>query len=211
MPEEPTFSDDVFGVIRDPSVVEDSLEACIKRWMPTYLRFVERARGKKPKAYPNIRSFRFADTMEERFPEQQIPAVQIMIAENAMIDIEGSSGAITYTGTIDVLCSGPSPETARRNAQTYAFLLGLLLEQQAARQTLVDGSVPINGFGWEKLGVPAIGKPDNRWLAVGSIDITTRVEDSFEPFGGPTVPTEETPEDFPVAETHHVKLTGEAP
>lgn len=195
-------SDDVFGPVHTPNEVEVVFRETIKRWMPTYLRFMERRSGKKVKAYPNVKSYRFADTMEERFPEQQIPAVQIMLAEDADVIVEGDTGSIAYNGTIDVLCSTPQPESARRAAQTYAFAIGLLLEQQIAKQTTVDGSVPILGFGWEKLGVPAVGKPDARWLAVGSISITARIEKSFSAFAGPEVPTEEEPEIYPVAESH---------
>jgi hypothetical protein len=203
----PEQSDDVFGDVHEPNDVEVTFRETVKRWMPTYLRFFERRAGLKVRAYPNVKSYRFADTMEERFPEQQIPAVQIMLAENADVVVEGDDGSIAYNGTIDVLCSSPTPEGARRNAQTYAFAMGLLLEQQVAKQTLVDGSVPILGFGWEKLGVPAVGKPDARWLAVGSIGVSARVEHSFSVFAGPDVPTEEVPEVFPLAETHTVTET----
>lgn len=203
---EPTLehNDSVFGTVVTPLDVEGAIQSTLELWLPTYLRFAERRAGKRVGSYPDVASWRSADTMEERFPEQQIPAVQIMMTENVDLVTHGTGASGVFDGTIDVLVASSEPEAARANASTYGFFMGLLLAQQSG----LDGSIPISGLGWEKVGTPAVGKPDGRWLALGSIAVNVTVESVFESLSGPGAPDLETPEIFPSVEKTHVSLNG---
>src|ERR1039458_1989965 len=134
---------DVFGKIVTPTMVERAVEATLKKWMDTYLRQAERVEGIQNRL-PSVRSWRAADTMEERFPEQQIPAVQIMLTAENKIVTGGPDAHAVFGGTVDVLCESSEPEDARRLASIYAWFIGMLLQQNSG----LDGSVPIEGYGW---------------------------------------------------------------
>jgi hypothetical protein len=195
---------DVFGPTITPPMVERAVEKQIRRWMDTYLRHMERVEGFKLRSLPSVRSYRAADTMEERFPEQQIPAVQIMLTTENKVVTGGDTAHMVFGGTVDVLVQSTEPEPARRLAAVYAFALGLLLRQQGP----CDSSIPVEGFGWSDQGVPALGRPGNRWLALGSINAAIAVKDVFNPLAGPTEPSDEPP-NWPVAETTKLNLQEE--
>lgn len=205
------MSDEVFGAIVRPKEVERAVKATLERWAPTYLRAMERRDGLPPGSYPNVASWRAADTMEERFPEQMIPAVQIMLTDNVDLDTQAESATGLFEGTIDVLVQSIEPEPARELAGTYGFILGLILTQQSG----LDGSLRVSGIGWEKMGVPAVGKAESRWLALGSAEVHIAVDRIYNPLAGPTKPTElapeppsgKEPESWPVAQEK--KLTVE--
>lgn len=180
------------------------MEATIKRWMDTYLRHMERTEGYRLRSLPSVRSYRAADTMEERFPEQQIPAVQIMLTTENKIVTGGDNAHMVFGGTVDVLVQSTEPEPTRRLAAVYAFAMGLMLQQQGLQPDPKSGTViPVEGFGWADQGVPALGKPGGRWLALGSIGVAYAVQKVFDPLAGPTEPSDEPP-NWPVAE--HTKL-----
>lgn len=185
---------DVFGVTVTPPMVERAVIATLKLWLPTYLRHLEKVEGFKAKALPDVKSWRAADTMEERFPEQQIPAVQVMLTNDVKLVTEAETGHAVFGGTVDVLVESSEPEPVRRLASIYAWAIGLCLDQKSG----LDGSVPIDGFGWASHNVPALGRPSNRWLALGSVDVAFAVKDAFNPLAGPTEPSDEPP-NWPVA------------
>jgi hypothetical protein len=195
---------EVFGGIVTPPDVEVAVESTLKTWMSTYLRFMERTYGFRPKSFPNVRSWRLADSIEDRFPEQQIPAVQIEFATDVEIITRAESANGVFTGTVDVLVETAQPESARRIAGYYEFAMGLAL----AQHTALDGSVEVGGFEWTKMGVPAVAKPEGRWLALGSITITVEILNIFNPQLGPEAPqpadSEEPPPNYPTVATHHL-------
>jgi hypothetical protein len=201
------FSDDVFGNLVTPLDVEHAVTNTLKKWMPTYLRFFERRAGLPFEAYPEIASWRSADTMEDRFPEDQIPAVQVMMTMDADLITEGVSASGVFNGTIDALVAGPEPEEARENAEVYAFCMGLIMAQQSG----LDGSLPIGGLAWKKVSTPAVGKPEERWLALGSVAVDVTVEGVFEALAGPTVPTDGPPEEYPTVTETGVDVEEEQP
>lgn len=197
----------VFGNIVTPTQVEIAIRECYERWSPTYLRQMERETGRPPHGLPDIASWRFANSAADRFPEQQIPAVQIMLTPDIQMGIEASSAHAYMNGTVDVLVQSTEPEPARELASIYAYHLGLISLQQNASNERVKINWPI---GWEKLEVPAVGKPESRWLALGSISISVYVNNFATPRVGPTEPDEELPPEYPVGETHHLKLEPES-
>jgi hypothetical protein len=200
------FSDTVFGDVVLPIDVENAVITTLKTWMPTYLRFIERRYGLGVESFEDVNSWRAADTMEERFVEQQIPAVQVMMTSPVDIDTHATSSTGVFNGTIDVLVSSTQPEAARENAGYYGFALGLCLSQHAG----LDGTLKVAGFGWEKLSVPAVGKPDSRWLALGSVEVALAIEGVFSRDAGPVEPVLGLPEEFPTARETHVTLEPEA-
>lgn len=194
----------VFGPQVTPNDVERAVENTIRTWYDTYLREAERHEGFKPRSLPGIKSLRAADTMEQRFPEQQIPACQVMLTTSNKVHVQGVTGAMAFSGTVDVLVQSTEPEPARRLASLYAWYMGLMLEQNGQ----LDGSLPIAGFGWDEHGVPALGKPTERWLALGSIDVAFLVQTAFDPLAGPAEPGDEPPA-RPVVEKTEVVLQPE--
>lgn len=200
------MSDPVFGPMVMDVDVEKAVRATLERWMPTYLREIERRRGFAEFDFPDIAAYRAMDIQEERFPEEQIPAVQIMLTTETEIFTRAESASAIWKGPIDVLVSTTEPETAREMASYYQFCMGLVLVQHFT----LDGSITVAGLGWEKMGIPAVGKPDERWLALGSIDISIEVDGVFNPALGPLVPQpddgEGEPPPYGVVETHHLDL-----
>jgi len=198
---------DVFGPIVTAPMLERAVEATIRMWGDTYLWKMARVEGLKP--LPSIRSYRAADTMEERFPEQQIPAVQIMLTSENKVVTGGETAHMVFGGTVDALVQSSEPEPARRLAAIYSYGLGLLLQQQGLEPDPISGTqIKVEGFGWASAGVPALGKPVNRWLALGSVDVAYAVEHVFNPLAGPTEPVDEPP-NWPVAETARLVLEEE--
>lgn len=195
---------DVFGVTVTPPMVERAVEATLKDWLDTYLRHMERVEGYKLRSLPSVRSWRAADTMEQRFAEQQIPAVQIMLTTETKLVTEASTGHAVFGGTVDVLVESNQPEPVRRLASVYGWAIGLCLAQKSG----LDGSVPIDGFGWANHGTPALGKVQTRWLGLGSVDVAFAVKDAFNPLAGPTEPADEPP-NWPTAETTRLILEEE--
>jgi hypothetical protein len=196
----------VFGTIVTPPDVEKAVLKALQDWSPTYLRFLERHTARKPNDLPEIASWRAADTMEERFPEQAIPACQVMVATDIDLRTQGDSMMGVFTGDVDILVSSPEPERARELALLYAFGHGLAL----LHHPQLDGTLNIQGFGWEKTGAPAVGKGQGRWLALGTCHVTIAVQGIATPFGGPAEPISTEPAELPVVEHTELDLTGEA-
>ena len=194
-----------FGEIVTPPDVERSVLAGLKEWSSTYLRLMERHTGRNLNALPDIASWRAADTMAERFPEQQIPACQVMIATDAVLDTQAQGMMGTFAGDIDVLVQSTEPERARELALLYAYAHGLLLLQQPQ----LDKTLNIAGMVWERIGAPAVGKAEGRWLALGTIHVVVAVQGIASPLAGPAEPIETEPPAGPQAEHTRVILEGE--
>jgi hypothetical protein len=193
----------VFGGIVTPPDVESAFLATLRTWSPTYLRFIERHTARKPNDLPAIASWRAADTLEERFPEQAIPACQVMVATDIDLRTQADGMMGTFTGDIDILVSSPEPERARELALLYAFAHGLALLQHPE----LDGSLDVQGYGWEKMGAPAIGKGEGRWLALGTCHVTIAVQGIAVPLSGPTEPIVTEPAELPIVEHTELELT----
>ena len=205
-----TSSESIGPIVTDVDV-ENAVLATLKRWMPTYLREMERHSNEPEKSFPDIASWRAADTPEDRFPEQMIPAIQVMLTSDTEIITKSESADGLFSGTIDCLVATTEPETARRMAALYQFAMGLALVQHPH----LDGSIEVAGFGWKKSGVPAVGKPDERWLSLGTIEVSILVSNIFNPYLGPVNPQEPDGEGVPPAwpriESHEFILNKESP
>lgn len=197
----------IFGPIVTDVDVEDAVIATLEEWAPTYLREMERRKGFKEFDFPDVASWRAADTAEDRFPEQMIPAVQVMLTTDTEINTSAETASALFKGSVDVLVASTEPEAVRRMAAYYQFALGLCLQQHWG----LDGSVKVGGFGWERAGIPAVGKPDERWLALGSIAVNFLISDIFSPLLGPAAPQPEDgkgePPPFRKVKTHELELT----
>lgn len=194
------MTENAFGFFSTPVEVERAVENTIRIWNATYLREMERHFNLAPHAYENIKSYRAADSMNDRFPEQQIPSCQVMIADEVDIVTCANTVDAMFIGDIDILVQSTEPEPVRDLAIIYAWAIGMLLIQHPQ----LDKSLPISSMGWDKMGVPAVAKPEERWLAMGSIRVTILVEGMVANLEGPVVPTEEEPEGFPRVETVHL-------
>lgn len=189
-----------FGEITTPPQAEKAVLATLQRWSNTYLREIERRTGREPNALPNVASWRPTDDILDRFPEQQIPAVQLQCTTDIDLETKAQDVVAGLRGTIDVICQSNESELARELAALYAYHLGLIILQNPQ----LDGSVKCIGTGWEKLGVPESGKlkAESRWLGFGSATILLAVEGFASPLMGPMEPDEGVPPEYPVAETH---------
>ncbi|HEV3309423.1 MAG TPA: hypothetical protein VG815_02745 [Chloroflexota bacterium] len=196
-----------FGEITLIPDVEKSILATLKEWSPTYLREMERRTGRKPKGLPNVASWRPTDDILDRFPEQQIPAVQLQCTTDIDLTTRAEDVVAGIRGTIDVIVQSNESEPARELASLYAYSLGLIILQKPQ----LDGSIKCVGTGWEKMGVPEVGKlkAESRWLAFGSSTIILAVENFASSMMGPEGPQVEDvePPAYPVVETHHLDLT----
>lgn len=190
-----------------PTRVEEALIEVYKNWTPTYLREVERKTGREFQSLPEIVSYRAADTMGERFPEQAIPACQIELTTSVEMETRANSMSMLLNGAVDVLVQSTEPEAVRELAQLYAFVLGLSFLQKFQKES----PVPVSSIAWEKYGVPAVGNPDGRWLAMGSVDIKLLVPNVAEPLKGPIEPDEQEPPNYPVSSETKLNLEAVPP
>lgn len=195
-----------FGDITLVPQVEQAVLATLKLWSPTYLREMERRTSRAPNALPDVASWRPTDDILDRFPEQQIPAVHLQLTTDIDLETRADSVVAGFRGTIDVIVQSTEAEPARELASLYAYALGLIILQRPQ----LDKSVKCVGTGWEKLGVPEVGKlkAESRWLAFGSATILLAVEGVASPLMGPEAPQVEdaVPPDYPVVESTHLTV-----
>jgi hypothetical protein len=200
----------VFGKITTVPAIEQAVLATLKLWSPRYLRAMEASTGREPGALPEIASWRPTDDLADRFPEQMIPAVQLQCTTDIDLDVKGDVVVAGLRGTIDVVVQSNEPEPARELASLYAFLLGLIVLQKPE----LDGSIKCLGTGWEKLGVPDVGKlkAEARWLAFGSATILLAVSDFASPLMAPESPELDADEvaEYPEVTSHKLTLDPEA-
>jgi hypothetical protein len=198
---------DSFGELTLVTDIEKGVLATLQKWSPTYLRKMERHTGREFEALPDVASWRPTDDILDRFPEQQIPAVQLQCTTDIDLETRALDVVAGIRGTIDVIVQSNEAEVARELASIYAFSLGLIIVQKPE----LDGSVKCVGTGWEKMGVPEVGKlkADSRWLAFGSATIILAVEDFATVMAGPEEPQvgETPPPEYPEVTSH--KLTVE--
>jgi hypothetical protein len=198
-----------FGEITLIPDIEKAILATLKEWSPTYLREMERRTGRGPSKLPDVASWRPTDDILDRFPEQQIPAVQLQCTTDIDLTTRAQDVVAGIRGTIDVIVQSNEAEPARELASLYAYSLGLIILQKPQ----LDGSIKCAGTGWEKMGVPEVGKlkAESRWLAFGSATIVLAVENFASSMMGPEAPQVEDiePPPYPVAETHHLDLEPE--
>jgi hypothetical protein len=195
-----------FGEITLIPDIEKSILATLQEWSPTYLREMERRTGREPEGLPNVASWRPTDDILDRFPEQQIPAVQLQCTTDIDLTTRAEDVVAGIRGTIDVIVQSNESEPARELASLYAYSLGLIILQKPQ----LDGTIKCVGTGWEKMGVPEVGKlkAESRWLAFGSSTIILAVENFASSLMGPEEPQVEgiEPPAYPVAGTHHLDV-----
>ncbi|HSZ70240.1 MAG TPA: hypothetical protein VK756_07750 [Solirubrobacteraceae bacterium] len=198
-----------FGEIVTVPQIEQAILATLQKWSNTYLREIERRTGREPNAFPDVASWRPTDDILDRFPEQQIPSVQLQCTSEVDIETRAQDAVAGLRGTVDVLVQTNEAETAREVASLYVYHLALILVQNPE----LDGSVKCAGVVWEKMGVPDVGrlKDKSRWLAWGDATIFLAIEGFASPLMGPAepIPADEegtAPPEYPVAETHHLDV-----
>ncbi len=195
-----------FGNIVTVPQVERAVLNTLKKWSPTYLRQMERITGREPNALPNVASWRATDDILDRFPEQQIPAVQLTLTTDIDLVTRAEDVVAGLRGEIDVTVQSTEAEPARELASMYAQILGLIVMQKPE----LDGTITCEGTAWEKLMVPEVGKlkAESRWLAWGQSVVVLAVANFAQPLMGPAEPQVENiePPEYPVAETTHLEL-----
>jgi hypothetical protein len=198
--------DPVFGEITLVPAIEQAVLATLQTYSPTYLREMERRTGRAFEALPDVASWRPTDDILDRFPEQQIPAVQLQCTTDIDLTTRAQDIVAGIRGTIDVVVQSNEAEAARELASIYAYSLGLIVVQNPA----LDKSVKCVGTGWEKMGVPEFGKlkADSRWLAFGSATIILAVEGFATVMAGPEEPQvgETPPPMYPEVESHRLTV-----
>jgi hypothetical protein len=199
--------DPVFGEITLVPAIEQAVLVTLQTYSPTYLREMERRTGRDFEALPDVASWRATDDLLDRFPEQQLPAVQLQCTTDIDLTTRAQDIVAGIRGTIDVVVQSNEAEAARELASIYAFSLGLIIAQNPA----LDKSVKCIGTGWEKMTVPEVGKlkASSRWLAFGSATIVLAIEGFASPLMGPEEPQvgETPPPMYPEVTSH--KLTVE--
>lgn len=196
-----------FGDIITPSDLEESIVTVLEKWSPTYLRYMERHTGRDFQSMPNIESYRAANAMNERLPEQATPACQVMMDEQVELVTKAETITGVFTGDIDILVGAPEPELARQLAGLYAFSTGMLMIQKYQMESVIKPE----GMAWTKLGVPGVGENKERWLAIGSIQIVIHIEKMLYQYDGPLEPIEIEPGDYPKVEHSRLEPTLEEP
>lgn len=194
-----------FGDIVYPHEVEAALVATLKFWMDTHLREAERRNGLDGGALPSVRSWRAAELLANRFPEQQIPAVQLEQAKPAVISTRADSATASFTYSCDIVVQSVSYDGARKLAGIYGYHMGLILLQN----TQLDKSVNVEGLGWTDLGVKA-SSPGDRCLALGTAQIDVTVSRIASPLLGPNEPAplpDAPPGDFPAVTSTNLDVT----
>lgn len=198
----------VFGSITTPTDVENAVVATLERWSLTYIRAMERHDGRPEKSLDPIRSFRPVAQPNERYPEYAIPSVHVVFSDDIELRTTANDITGTFKGTVDVLVASTEEGPSRDLAALYNHALGLALQQNV----VLDKSIEVVGFGWEKMGIPAIGpsaKDHSRWLALGTNHINLTVTGVADPMGGPDVPIETEPPERAQVEHTELDLTGE--
>jgi hypothetical protein len=201
------MTESVFGQITLIPTVEQAVLTTLKNWSPRFLREIERRTGREPMALPEVASWRPTDELADRFPEQMMPAVQLQCTTDIELETKGDVVVAGLRGTIDVVVQSNEAEPARELASLYAFHLGLIVLQKPE----LDGSIKCLGTGWERMGVPDVGKlkAESRWLAVGSVTILLAVGDFASPLMAPESPTGTEADEYPEVTSHKLTLAPE--
>jgi hypothetical protein len=198
--------DPVFGEITLVPQIEKAVLATLQLYSPSYLREMERRVGLDFEALPDVKSWRATDDILDRFPEQQIPAVQLQCTTDIDLTTRAQDIVAGIRGTIDVIVQSNEAEPARELASIYAYSLGLIVVQNPA----LDKSVKCIGTAWEELSVPEVGrlKSSSRWLAFGSATIVLAVEGFASQLMGPEEPQvgETPPPMYPEVESHRLTM-----
>jgi hypothetical protein len=190
-----------FGPIVLPSMVEAKIKTIFKAWMPTYLlemQRVSRAADGEQMDLAEVRSWELMSSLDERFPEQQLPGV--VLTWETMSFVEHAESMLAEVPmAAEIMVQSTSYDSARKRAGLYAMALALMAMHKLDRDPMI-----------EEVSVPTIGLPvlaeteQRRWRAIGSASFTVFVPHALAPGSGPVdfapIPTSPPP-DYPTALT----------
>jgi len=123
-----------FGEMRGPEDVEDAVLAALEKWLPTYLREVERLYSLDKGAIPAVRSYSIVSDYE-RYPQEQLPAVTIE-ASGLIAGSLSKDGGGYYSGKyaveVSVTTAADEGVAARKMAERYGLAVKGALLQHAS-------------------------------------------------------------------------------
>lgn len=199
----------VFGPIVLPSMVEDKVKAIFKTWMPTYLlemqRVSEAADGEELNL-AEVRSWELMSSLDDRFPEQQLPGVVLTWETMTFVEhAQSMRGEIPVVA--EVMVQSTSYDAARKRVGLYATAIALMAVHKLDRDPMIEEvSTP-------SIGLPVLAEAEaKRWRAVGSASFTVYVPDVLTPGAGPVAPAPipaNPPPEYPTAQTVETTVADE--
>jgi hypothetical protein len=191
-----------FGQIVTSRDVEQAVLSTLRGWLPVYLRWFEQQTGRSAGALPNPRSYRVVADPDERFPEEQLPAILVVspgLAEPPSREGDGSWQA-TWTVGIGVIVSTATADTTREVAAVYTAAVRAAIVQRGALGGIADHTR------WTDEMHDQIVTPDRaRHIAAGYLTFDVAVRRVVElPRNLPAEPPEDLPGDPPEALTVEV-------
>jgi hypothetical protein len=154
----------VFGLLSGPEDVEKAVLAALQKWLPTYLREVERHRGLEKGALPEIRSYSIVSDYD-RYPQEQLPSIVIESAGLVSGSLE-QNGKGYYSGRyaveVSVTYAADEGLPARFGAERYGEAVRAALVQNA----LLDEDVELVAWVDES----TVGENDKRSRRVTNVN-----------------------------------------
>lgn len=196
---------ETFGTIIHPRQVGAWVREHLQEWMPDYLAKMEDETGRDPRSLPMIRSWQLAADIE-RWPEDQLPAVVVVVPGTA--DIPTLDGAGNYraefTVAVGLFVSANTEEATEDLASVYtAAVLGAITQHESIGNHF-------EGARWRGFEFDAGGIGDSRTLGITRVEFVVTVGDVINIHLGPLEPSEdpyEAPGACPTAETVDIALS----
>lgn len=193
----------LFGDFAGPEDVEAAVLQTLEKWLPTYLREVERKRGLEKGFLPEIHSYSIVSDYA-RYPQEQLPAMTIessgVVSGSVTRDGDGYYTAV-YAVEVAVTTAAEDGVNARKGAQRYGEAVrGAIVQRRALETSIevadwVDESLvgenvdrerhctSVNAFEVEVTGIVSVKKgpsepdPESTVEAtVQSVEVNTEVE-----------------------------------
>jgi len=193
-------ADEVFGPLIDATVVERAVIRHLAPptlvpggvdWLNTYLAVVEARAGYAKGTLARVRTYQ-ADVDVRRFPEQQLPALIVVVGDETPVP-DGQNLHAQLTLVVGVIARGATRQQGRDLARLHAAAIkGALLHRPDLSGTLA--ALTYDGAGYtETRGDPGVV------AAVANVEFTALVPATIDLFAGPDLPAVPlpTPPDVP--------------
>jgi hypothetical protein len=180
-----------FGPLVIATDIDDAIIATLRRWLPTYLWYVEQERGITHGSLPRPVAASFANTLsDDEFPDHILPAIMVTTAgtTEATILADGMYTA-TFLTTISCVLRGQKPPETRHSASLYEGCIRRALVQNGSLGGAVAKTkyVPTNPM----VGPVADRKRAGRYLAAGMARFHVYVDQIVQQGVGPILPDAE--------------------
>jgi hypothetical protein len=174
----------IIGNIISPDVVQDTVIAHLKLWLPTYLCEIDEQRGLArgltswPKSWQVVPSF-------DNTLDGQIPAMLVICPGTAKPPIKEGSGSYraTYTVGVAALVKGPDQLTANKIAKRYGAAIAACVLQEKGR---IHNNV--HACGWEGDSYDDILAESDRTLSSATVHFSIEFSNVLNERLGPSSP-----------------------